>query len=95
VCIDWNWSLYVWNFECGTIIVIDPVKMIGGFKAVMHKHQQYVEKLHRVMHKHQQYVEKLHRGMSSCKEKLFKDPKIPMTDWAREFLSVDGAAGNR
>jgi hypothetical protein len=81
MCIDWNWSLYVWTFERRTIIVIDPVKMIGGFKAVMHKHQQYVEKLH--------------RGMSSCKEKLFKDPKIPMTDWAREFLSVDGAAGNR
>jgi hypothetical protein len=61
--------------------VIDPVKMIKGRQAVMRKHKQCVEKLHRVM--------------TSCKEEFFPQPRIGMTGWATDFLAVEGGAGNR
>jgi hypothetical protein len=81
VYFDWTWSLYVWNFERRTIIVIDPVAMVGG--------------CHMVMQKHAQIVDKLHQAMTTLKEKLFKFPVILMNDWHREFLTVEGAHGNR
>jgi hypothetical protein len=81
VYLDWTWSVYVWNFERRTIVVIDPVKMVGGCEVVMRKHVETVDKLH--------------KAMRTCKDELFKDPKILMTDWHREFLSVEGAHGDR
>jgi hypothetical protein len=76
-----NWSLYVWNFERRTIIVIDPVKMVSGSVVVMRKHEQTVDMLH--------------KAMTSCKEKWFKDPGLLMIGWTKEFLAVEGAQGNR
>jgi hypothetical protein len=81
VCIESKWSLYVWNFERRTIVVIDPVKMVGGTVAVQRKHEQNVDKLH--------------IAITACKIKWFKYPCVLMVGWAKEFLSVEGAHGNR
>jgi hypothetical protein len=48
-----------------------------------------------VMRKHEETVDKLHKAMTSCKDKWFKKTGVLMIGWAKEFLTVEGAQGNR
>lgn len=77
VYIDWDWSLYVWNFERGTVVVIDPVNMVAGREVLMEKHEPIVHKLHKAMQK--------------CKEEYFNDPDVDMEGWTRDYISIQGA----
>jgi hypothetical protein len=40
-------------------------------------------------------ISQLHKAMTSCKDKWFKKPGVLMIGWAKEFLTVEGAQGNR
>lgn len=81
VCMDSGWSLYVWNFERKTVIVIDPVTMVEGSDAVMVKHKDVVHKLHQVM--------------CACKVHFFKTPEASMLAWGTSYLSVQGSYVDR
>jgi hypothetical protein len=63
-----------------SLVVIDLVKMVWGSVAVMRKHEEYVNKLH--------------KAITTCKDKWFKYLGVLMVGWARKFLSVEGAHGN-
>ncbi|CAL4921030.1 unnamed protein product [Urochloa decumbens] len=75
--VEADWSLYVWNFDRKTIVILDPVTMVSGSQAVMLKHNDIVDKMH--------------EAMTTCKEVYFPYPNVPMQDWQREFISIDGA----
>jgi hypothetical protein len=47
------------------------------------------------MRKHEKTVDKLHKAMTTCKNQWFKQPGVLMIGWAKEFLTVEGAQGNR
>lgn len=81
MCVDLDWSLYVWNFERRTVVVIDPVTMENGVEAVTNKHNGIVQKMH--------------KGISLCKDQLFQHPQVDMIDWEIEYLTVEGAHGVR
>ncbi|KAL6645730.1 hypothetical protein ACP70R_017338 [Stipagrostis hirtigluma subsp. patula] len=75
VIIDWDWHLYVWDFDLHTVIVIDPT--IG---------QSFEEQIEL---KHAQYVVKLHDGLFDCKNTFFRGWNVSRKRWSIKYMSFN------
>uniref|UniRef100_A0A0A9CQM8 Uncharacterized protein n=1 Tax=Arundo donax TaxID=35708 RepID=A0A0A9CQM8_ARUDO len=55
---EWNWCLYVWDFENKKVIVLDPVQMVCGKVMIAKK-------------KHKDILPVLHEALMTCKQNVF------------------------
>ncbi|TVU00962.1 hypothetical protein EJB05_53619, partial [Eragrostis curvula] len=78
VCVDWNWSCYVWDFKDGVIVVIDPTYMEEG-KSVMATI-------------HFSTVQDLHNAMLACMKNFCGIDYLGNKEWRTEYLVSEGAS---
>lgn len=79
--VQWDWCLYVWDFERKKLIVLDPVSMEKGHNFLVMKHSETAKLMH--------------SAMKYCKDHFFPYSQENMDDWHQEYVDIKGANGNR